>query len=264
MPRGGSTRARANDAPSLFGWSVEQYGLAGFAPLYAGRLHVLRVAAARQVMLWLLAARRALTDAPLTCGDLARGVRGVRRRAHRAARARWGGAAVPRLPHRGRVDGRASRRRSAPGQAEQQWRAAAARRGQAASQYPTEASPGLLANLRCSLRRCRRAASRRPSSSSPPSRFSTRGGERDAFYDGLPLAPPGHPFLLVVIKGVGEAQRRRRTTPGTVCLPGDTLRHRRGSQPARRRGPSVPRPPGGRYGGEGGGGGWWQQQQRRL
>ena len=35
-------------------WTIEQYGLPGFAGLYARRLHVARAAAARQVIIWLL------------------------------------------------------------------------------------------------------------------------------------------------------------------------------------------------------------------
>ena len=34
--------------------TVEQYGLCGFSALYAERLHLPRLAAARQVALWLL------------------------------------------------------------------------------------------------------------------------------------------------------------------------------------------------------------------
>ena len=35
-------------------WTVEQYGLAGFSALYAEKLHLPRLAAARQITLWLL------------------------------------------------------------------------------------------------------------------------------------------------------------------------------------------------------------------
>ena len=206
-----------------FGWSVEQYGLAGFAPLYAGRLHVPRVAAARQVMLWLLGCAPGVpTDAPLTCGDLGAGTCAALVGARIALR-EHGGAEQPfrafpievastgaRFEKAFRALVRPSNNGAPPPLG----------RGQAASQYLTEASPGLLANLRSLFTQV--SARGQPPPQLVLASFSLqylRGGERDAFYDGLPsLAPPGHPFLLVVIKGVGEAQRPPPHHPGVPSV----------------------------------------------
>ena len=55
-------------------WTVEQYALCGFSALYAERLHLPRLAAARQVVLWLLQhAPGVPADRPLAWADLGSG-----------------------------------------------------------------------------------------------------------------------------------------------------------------------------------------------
>ena len=56
------------------GWTTEQYGLCGFAGLYAQALHIARVATVRQVMCWVLESSPGLpSDGPLSFGDLGAG-----------------------------------------------------------------------------------------------------------------------------------------------------------------------------------------------
>ena len=55
-------------------WTIEQYGLCGFSALYAKRLHTPRMAAARQVVLWLLECAPGLPgDHPISFADLGAG-----------------------------------------------------------------------------------------------------------------------------------------------------------------------------------------------
>ncbi len=55
-------------------WTMEQYAMPGFSALYAQRLHVPRVAAARQAVLWMLECAPGVpSDAPLSMADLGAG-----------------------------------------------------------------------------------------------------------------------------------------------------------------------------------------------
>jgi hypothetical protein len=67
-------RDKAVRAKPAKGWTTEQYGMPGFAGLYAKGLHLARVATIRQIMLWLLESAPGLPrDAPLSIGDLGAG-----------------------------------------------------------------------------------------------------------------------------------------------------------------------------------------------
>jgi hypothetical protein len=68
------------------GWTLEQYAQPGFAVSYARKLHVPRVAATRQLMLWLLEHAPGLPDGHLSVGDLGAGTCAACLGAHLAVR----------------------------------------------------------------------------------------------------------------------------------------------------------------------------------
>jgi hypothetical protein len=203
-PRSGSMRPKTTHS-----WTIEQYNLPGFSALYANKLHVPRVAASRQIMLWLLECAPGLPDdGPLCVADLGAGTCAACLGARLALRDHAGDEQIIKsFP----IDVASSSERFAKAfvamtKAELYGRAALLPE-QEPWQYLRESEPGVDHLARSLLSQLKQRGERQPHLiiASFSLQYIAKG-ERDFFFR-LLSALVTRPLLFVIIKGVGETQR---------------------------------------------------------
>jgi hypothetical protein len=203
------TRSNTMKTKPVKGWTVEQYALDGFAGMYARKLHVPRVAAIRQAIVWLLQCAPGLPrEAALCFADLGAGTCAACLGARLALRD-LGGDEQPYRVFPIDVASSSTRFQKAFGAMtkNEKFGHAALLRGQEPSQYLTEAQPGVDCLATSLLDQLAARGEREPHillASFSLHYLDTE--ERIAFY-ALLASKLTRPMLLVIIKGVGELQR---------------------------------------------------------
>ena len=191
------------------GWTIEQYALEGFSGYYAQKLHVPRVAAARQVTLWLLQCAPGLPETEaLSFGDLGAGTCAACLGARLALRDHAG----DEQPYKTfPIDVASSSARFAQAframtKAEKYGRPALLP-SQDGEQYLMEAAPGVDVQFRSLLAQLEARREKPPHIVIASFCLQyLKKDERDSFFAGLADAVR-RPMLLLIIKGVGENQR---------------------------------------------------------
>jgi hypothetical protein len=190
-------------------WTVEQYALDGFAGRYALKLHVPRVAAIRQAIVWLLQCAPGLPrDAALCFADLGAGTCAACLGARLALRD-LGGDEQPYRVFPIDVASSSTRFQKAFGAMTKhaKFGPAALLRGQEPLQYLTEEQPGVDCLASSLLDQLAARGERSPHVLLASfSLHYLKPEERNAFY-ALLASKLTRPMLLVIIKGVGEVQR---------------------------------------------------------
>ena len=202
-------RSNTSKPKESHGWTIEQYGLAGFSGMYAKKLHVPRVAASRQVMIWLLECAPGLPeDEPLSFCDLGAGTCAACLGARLALRD-LAGEEQPfkTFP----IDVASSSARFAAAftamtKCEKYGRSALLP-GQEAWQYLTEEDPGVESLTRSLFSQLKSRGEAQPHIMLASfSLHYLKKDQRDAFFVYL-ASLLTRPLLLVIIKGVGNTQR---------------------------------------------------------
>ena len=190
-------------------WTVEQYALDGFAGRYALKLHVPRVAAIRQAVVWLLQCAPGLPrDAALCFADLGAGTCAACLGARLALRD-LGGDEQPYRVYPIDVASSSTRFQKAFGAMTKhaKFGPVPLLRGQEPLQYLTEEQPGVDCLATSLLDQLAARGERSPHVLLASfSLHYLKPEERNAFY-ALLASKLTRPMLLVIIKGVGEVQR---------------------------------------------------------
>lgn len=192
-------------------WTVEQYGLRGFSALYAERLHLPRLAAARQVALWLLQLAPGVpADRPLAFADLGAGTSAACLGC-RLALLEHAGAAQPfhayaiDLASSGARFARAFHAMCRPSGAH--GKAAALLPGQHASHYMQCDEPGIGSLASSLFEQLKQRGALQPHLLVASfSLHYLKPAEKAAFFRRLAELATA-PLLLLVIKGIGEVQQ---------------------------------------------------------
>ena len=188
---------------------MEQYNLLGFAGMYAKKLHVPRASHARQAMLWLLQCAPGVpTDGALVVGDIGAGTCAACLGARLALRDHAGEEQPIKVYPIDVASSSARFQRAFAAMTRQEkFGPAPPLPAQHASQYLSEAQPGVDSIALSLLAQLRARGERQPHV--VLASFSLHylsGDEREALFRRL-AAAASRPFLLVIIKGVGTRQR---------------------------------------------------------
>lgn len=219
---GGGASGCARPKPPK-GWTVEQYGMRGFAGLYARSLHVARVATIRQVVLWLLESAPGLPpDGPFSIGDLGAGTCAACLGARFAIRDHAGGEHpftcwpidVASSSERFRDAWRAMIEVGQSGAMRQH----ALLPWQRPSQYLAETQDGVDHLVRSMLTQIRAQGGRQPHLIIASFSLHYLKGIRRATFYALLAEAVVRPLLLLIIKGVDSSGGRKHTpvTPAHV------------------------------------------------
>ena len=203
------TRSNTMKTKPVKGWTVEQYALDGFAGMYARKLHVPRVAAIRQAIVWLLQCAPGLPrEAALCFADLGAGTCAACLGARLALRD-LGGDEQPYRVYPIDVASSSTRFQKAFGAMTKhaKFGPVPLLRGQEPLQYLTEEQPGVDCLATSLLDQLAARGERSPHVLLASfSLHYLKPEERNAFY-ALLASKLTRPMLLVIIKGVGEVQR---------------------------------------------------------
>jgi hypothetical protein len=207
-------RTRKIKAKSRCEWTIEQYQLVGFSALYAERLHLPRLAAARQLVLWLLQRAPGLPgDAPIAFADLGAGTCAACLGARLALHDHAGDEQPYRVYPIDVASSSARFRRAFQAMLRPHHGRPAALPGQHPEQYLESEEPGITALAQELFRQLSARGERQPHLIIASfSLHYLQKDERDAFFRRL-ASLATRPLLLLIIKGVGEAGR----PPSHVC-----------------------------------------------
>ena len=213
-PRSGTIKSKASH-----GWTIEQYGLNGFSALYARKLHVPRVACARQIMLWIFECAPGLPDEALVFSDLGAGTCAACLGARLALRDHAGDE---QNYHVYPIDVASSSARFANAframtKAELFGRPALLP-FQDGDQYLQEEEPGVDCLVKSLFAQLEARGERQPHFLLASfSLHYLKKEDRDAFFTALATLV-SRPMLLVIIKGVGQTQRPAQSVIRSVYL----------------------------------------------